>query len=130
MERLLDYLGSSKPPRVTLARLWEPSVDVYETGREVVVVVELAGVKREAIELVVSGNAVHLRGERRDTGQAGERTYYRMEIHKGSFEKTVHLPAAVDPEKTRASYEDGLLVIVSPKVAAGTTHRLIITVRE
>ena len=130
MERLLEYLGSSKPPRVHLARMWEPAVDVYETEKEVVVVVELAGVKREMMELVVSGNTVQLRGERRDTRQAGGRSYYRMEIHKGPFEKVVHLPATVDPEETRASYEDGLLVIVSPKIAAGTSHRLIITLRE
>ncbi len=130
MERLLDYLGTSKPPRVHLAKMWEPSVDVYETDKEVVVVAELAGVKREMVELVVSGNTLQLRGERRDTRQAGERTYYRMEIHRGPFEKLVRLPATVDPEETRASYEDGLLVIVLPKIAVDTTHRLTIRVKE
>ena len=130
MERLLEYLGTSKPPRVLLAQMWEPAVDVYETGTEVVVLVELAGVKREMMELVVSGNALQLKGERRDTGQPGERTYYRMEIHKGHFEKLVPLPATVDPERTKASYEEGLLVITMPKIAVNVTQRLTITVRE
>jgi HSP20 family protein len=130
MERLLDYLGSSKPPRVHLARIWEPAVDVYATDREVVALVELAGVKRDMLELVVGASTVQLRGERRDLGMGGDRTYYRMEIHKGPFEKVIHLPFTIDSEHTRASYEDGLLVIVMPRVSVGSTHRLIIRVRE
>ena len=53
MERLLDYLGSSKPPMVHFARMWEPAVDVYETEENIVVLVELAGVKQDRLEVVV-----------------------------------------------------------------------------
>lgn len=130
MERLLDHLGSSKPPRVQLARMWEPAVDVYATDKEVVALVELAGVKREMVELVVGASTVQLRGERRDVGMRQGRTYYEMEIHKGPFQKIIHLPFTIDPEQTRASYEDGMLVIVMPKVSVDSRHRLIIRMRE
>ncbi len=58
MVRLLDYLGSSKPPMVHFARMWEPAVDVYETEESIVVLVELAGVKQDRLEVVVEHREV------------------------------------------------------------------------
>ncbi len=116
MERLLDYFGSSKPPIVHFARMWEPAIDVYETAKEVVVLVELAGVKQDEIEIKVDGNTLVIRGERKEAPLRSKRTYYQMEIHRGPFERGILLPTTIDPEKAKASYEDGLLEIVLPKV--------------
>ena len=125
MERLLDYFGSSKPPVVHFApRMWEPAIDVYETEKDVVVLVELAGVKQNEIEIVVHGNTLVIRGERKEPQLRSKRTYYQMEIHKGPFERGILLPATVDPDKTKASYEDGLLEIVLPKVWQEQTLRV------
>lgn len=124
MERLLDYFGSSKPPSVHFARIWGPAIDVYETETEVVVLVELAGVKRDEIEIVVGGNTLVIRGERGEVSLRGKRTYYQMEIHRGPFERNIQLPTTVDPEKTRASYEDGLLEIVLTKIRREQTLRV------
>jgi len=116
MERLLDYFGSSKPPAVHFARMWEPAIDVYETETEVVALVELAGVKQDEIEVVVDGNTLVVRGERKEATPRSKRTYYQMEIQRGVFERGILLPTTVDPDKTKASYEDGLLEIVLPKL--------------
>jgi HSP20 family protein len=116
MERLLDYFGSSKPPSVYYARMWEPAIDVYERETEVVVLVELAGVKQDEIEVVVDGNTLVIKGERKEATPRSKRTYYQMEIQRGSFERSILLPSTVDPDKTKASYEDGLLEIVLPKL--------------
>ncbi len=116
MERLLDYFGSSKPPIVCFARMWEPAIDVYETANDVVVLVELAGVKQDEIEIKVDGNTLVIRGERKESPLHNKRTYYQVEIHRGPFERGILLPATIDPEKAKASYEDGILEIVLPKV--------------
>ena len=117
MERLLDYFGGSKPPIVHFACMWEPAIDVYETANDVVVLVELAGVKQDEIEIKVDGNTLVIRGERKEAPLRSKITYYQqMEIHRGLFERGVLLPATIDPEKARASYEDGVLEIVLPKV--------------
>ncbi len=125
IERLLDYFGKSKPPIVHFApRVWEPAIDIYETEEDVVVLVELAGVKQDEIEIVVDGNTLVIRGERKEAQLRSKRIYYQMEIHKGPFERSILLPATVDPDKTKASYEDGLLEIVLPKVWQEQTIRV------
>ena len=130
MEKLLDYLGSSKPPMVHFARMWEPAVDVYETQENIVVLVELAGVKQDRLEVVVEGSAVIVKGERKEIAPGGSKTYYQIEIPRGRFERAVPLPAAVDPERTRAAYEDGLLEIVLPKTNEGRVVRLKVRTPE
>jgi HSP20 family molecular chaperone IbpA len=35
-----------------------------------------------------------------------------MEIHAGPFERRILLPARIDPDKTKASHENGMLEIV------------------
>ena len=116
MERLLEHFGRSKPPVVYFApRVWEPAVDVYQTEEEIVVTVELAGIRQEEIEVEVEGNTLVVRGERREASAQSRRSYHQMEIQKGSFERSIVLPAPVDREQIRAFYEDGLLKIVLPK---------------
>lgn len=127
MERLLNYMGSSKPPSVHFARMWEPAVDVYETATEVVVLVELAGVKKDEIQMIVDGRTLVIRGIRQETGMQVKRNFHQMEIHRGPFERSVFLPVTVDPDKTKASYKDGLLEIVLPKVQRARTLRVTIT---
>jgi HSP20 family protein len=115
MERLLDYIGSSKPPSVYFGQIWEPAVDIYETATEVVVVAELAGVDQNDIEIVADGNSLVIRGQRREVAPRGRKNYYQMEIHAGPFERRIRLPARIDPEKTKASHENGMLEIVLAK---------------
>ncbi len=116
MVRLLDRFTG---PRVPLVRFpppaWQPAIDIYETDEEVVLVVELAGVKEEDIEIVVSRNEFVIRGERKATAPAGGPSYYQMEINSGSFERRIVLPRAVDPRETKASYQDGLVRVTLPK---------------
>ena len=122
MDRLLSHLGHTKPPEVYFApRFWEPAIDVYETEEQIVVALELAGMDREKLEVVVESNTLVVRGERRETPPRERRSYHRMEIPKGAFERSIPLPEPVDPDQTRAVFEDGLLRIVLPKVQRGQT---------
>ena len=86
MERLLDYFGSTKPPSVHFAPgMWEPSIDVYETEGEVVVLVELAGVSQDEIEVIIDDNTLVIRGKRKGIQLRSKATYYQMEIQRGPF---------------------------------------------
>jgi HSP20 family protein len=117
MERLLDHISGSKPPAIQFSpRVWEPAADVYETEKGVVVVVELAGVSEEDIEILVSENIFIIRGERRNTRFAGRKIYHQMEIASGPFERTIMLPAKVDADQSVVSYKNGLVKVVIPKV--------------
>jgi HSP20 family protein len=129
MERLLEHFASSKPPVIQFSpRVWEPAIDVYETDEEVVVVVELAGVKEEDIEVAVDSNTFIIRGERGAASPGKRRIYHRIELASGPFERGIILPAAVEPEQTEVSYQDGLVKVVLPKVSEERVHKIKIKV--
>ena len=126
MNRLLDHFAGSKPPQVRFSPLvWEPAVDVYETKDDFVVIVELAGVNESDIRLSVDRDIFTIEGVRNRAPEAGEkRAYHRMEITSGPFRKSMKLPGAIDTGKITASYEEGLVKIVLPKVKAGGTFKV------
>jgi HSP20 family protein len=125
MERLLEHFASSKPPMIQFSpRLWEPAIDVYETDNDLVVVVELAGVKEEDIEIVVDRNTFVIRGERKVSPSSGHHIYHQMEVASGPFERSIVLPVAVEPGQTKASYRDGLVEVILPKVREKQVHKV------
>ena len=116
MEQLLDQFATRKPPLVRFSpRAWEPAIDMYETPQAMVVMVELAGLRQEDIDITVHAKTLVIRGERRESQEGNKRTYYQMEIFKGHFERGILLPVEVDIDQTKASYHDGILEIVLPK---------------
>src|SRR4030066_2282982 len=86
----------------------EPASDVYETAESVVVLVEIAGVKAEEIDISVEGKTLLVRGERADRQRHLTRLYHQMEICCGIFERRVVLPSQVDPQQASAPYSDGI----------------------
>jgi HSP20 family protein len=130
MERVLNYFGSSKPPAIHFAPgVWEPAVDVYQSDDEVVVLVELAGVRREDIEIVLDSDTLTIRGERKENANLGKRrSYYQMEINRGLFERKISLPVPVDREKSQASFDNGLLEIKLPRTSREQVFQMKIRV--
>ena len=101
---------------------WSPRTDVYETEDEIVVKVCAAGVRPDDTDISLSGDGKHLtiRGIRKegDTRKSARRKYYQLEIYLGPFERVVPLPGNVpiDRDRLRATYKDGFLHVILPKV--------------
>jgi HSP20 family protein len=106
----------------------EPAADVYETAESVVVLVEIAGVKAEEIDIAVEGKTLTVRGEREDRQRHLTRLYHQMEICCGLFERSVVLPSEVDPQQASATYSDGILAIVLPKVQQQLARRVRVVI--
>ena len=129
MERYLDHIQRSKHPVIFSQRVWQPAADVYETREAVVAVFELAGVPESDIHLVVARDSVTVQGERKEMAQSSERTYSVLEIPFGPFERTVALPAAVNPEAATAEYRAGFLEVTMPKLSALKPQRVTVSER-
>jgi HSP20 family protein len=130
MEQLMDDFATRKPPVVRFSpRTWEPSVDVYETENEVVILIELAGVKEDEIEVAVDNKIVTIRGDRKDIKRGIRRTYSQMEILWGPFERNIPLTTNVDVSQVKAYYESGFLEIVLPKLNDDKYRQVNIKVR-
>jgi HSP20 family protein len=108
----------------------EPPADIYETAESVVVVVEIAGIDDQEVEISIEGNTLTIRGQREDRPRHPNRRYTQMEICCGPFERILRLPAEVDAAKARVTYDDGFLEIVLPKVKRRVNRYVRITIRE
>lgn len=92
-----------------------PSVDIFEDKENVVVKAEIPGVKKEELEVNVTEDSVVLRGEKKKEEKVEEKDYYRYERSYGSFHRTLPLPTAVQSDKAKAQFKDGVLKITIPK---------------
>jgi len=93
---------------------WRPPTDVYETETELVIVVEIAGMRGMDISATYDKGLLSVHGVRSDKG--GLKAYHQMEIAYGEFITEVRLPSRIDTEKIEATYSDGFLRVVLPKV--------------
>jgi len=107
----------------------EPAADVYETEGEIVVMVELAGIANQEVEIIVQGRQLTVCGERTPLPGRPGRLYSQMEICFGPFERTLSLPGDVDPDGAKASYHDGFLEIVLPRVKRQVSRQVRIVAR-
>lgn len=102
---------------------WEPSLDVLETEKSVVLRVELAGVQSSDVRVTVDGELVRVRGLRRAPGSADAVRIHQMEIAYGPFERSVRVTVPFEREQVSASLEEGFLTVTLPK--RGRTRRRI-----
>jgi len=94
---------------------WTPAVDIAELEDRYEIIVELAGVRREEIDLYTEGNQLVVTGWRGDPGPRERVRIHQMEIEEGQFRRRILLPEHVDAEKITARFREGLLRIQMPK---------------
>ena len=93
-----------------------PKVDIIDREDQVVVRAEVPGVNKDDLDVSVSDNAVTIRGETRHEEKEEKGDYYRSEMTRGSFARTVMLPTTVDANQATAMFCDGVLELTLPKV--------------
>lgn len=119
MERLDELFAERWPPLWPMLREdvfpRAPPVDVFEEGGEVVVKAELPGMKKEEIEVRVTGEELTISGKKEKTEKVERKDYHRFERSAGAFTRTLRLPVEVEAEKVVARYAEGVLEIRAPK---------------
>lgn len=92
-----------------------PALDMYEDKDSIIVETQLAGIDPEKVSISIENDVLCIKGESERQSEVEEKNYYRKEIRRGSFYRSVPLPAKVDGEKATAITEDGILKIMIPK---------------
>jgi HSP20 family protein len=103
-------------PRLVARRAgFRPALDVYRTEDPpaITVVLELAGIDPDEVDVAVVDGILVVRG-RRVRKARDQRLYQHIELDYGAFERRVQLNEAVDSEEATAAYENGLLSIQLP----------------
>lgn len=85
--------------------------DLAESEDEVTITMELPGVDPNDLEINVVGNALSVRGEKRQEQESKERNYHYVERQFGSFQRSIPLPASVDSDHVDADFRNGVLTV-------------------
>ena len=114
MDRLFDD-AFTRPLNIREGGWPSPAVDMYQTDDEVVVRVALPGFKADEVQINVTGDVLHLRGEMKQQEEKKERAWHIREQRWDSFERSIALPTEVTADKAVADFENGILTITLPK---------------
>ena len=136
MDRLFDAFSSHswfRPFQMEWPRLHKgvtpfegkmPDVDIIERDDEVVIKAEMPGVDKKDIDISVTQNSVTIKGTASHEEKEERGDYYRCEISRGSYARTMSLPAEVDETKSKATYKDGVLQLTLPKLKKSKRHSI------
>jgi HSP20 family protein len=94
-----------------------PRLDVSETDTEIDIDAELPGVEEKDVDVILSGDVLTIRGERKNGHEEKNKNYHLMERSYGSFTRSVSLPFDAEPKNVTAKFEKGVLHIAIPKPA-------------
>jgi len=92
-----------------------PSIDMYEDKGNVIVEAQLAGIDPEKVDIAIEKDVLTIKGESEKKSEVEDKNYYRQEIRRGSFYRTIPLPSHVLGDQASAMAEDGVLKISIPK---------------
>jgi HSP20 family protein len=100
---------------VVPAEYREPFIDVIETDKEVIATAEMPGLEKQDIKINVTEDRLEISAETKHEEKKEEKGYVYRERRSGSYYRAISLPSPVDPDKSKASYKNGVLEIKMPK---------------
>ncbi|MGD8262749.1 MAG: Hsp20/alpha crystallin family protein [Desulfobacterales bacterium] len=106
---------------------WDPIMDISEGRKDIMVKAEIPGIEARDFDISIDGRLLTIRGEKKQEQNQKEERYYRVERSYGYFNRTIELPAEVNPDKVDASYKRGVLKIKLQKAKEQETKRIKIT---
>jgi len=118
-----------EPDLPGLDQVWMPAVDIYEKDDEIVVEVELAGVLQQDIRIMLHGNRIEVKGLKKEGPAEAVPRYHRLEREYGTFRRTILIPCSVQPDRTVAMLENGILTIVLKK-RPGPIREVAVKIRK
>jgi HSP20 family molecular chaperone IbpA len=115
LEVYFNEVAHGRPVGFVASPKWRPRTDVYETDEEMVIYMDIAGMRADDFKVQFVDGVLTIAGERVPRRE-GKRHYHAMEVQVGPFERRLRLPGPVDPESIRANYEHGFLEVRLSKI--------------
>ena len=120
MARMREYFEAGREEqRRTHATAWVPITDIFARGSDLVIRCELSGVRREDIDITLSGGVLTISGERRSELDEEEIHFYTRERSFGHFRRSMNLPEGINASDISADFQDGMLQVT---VRGGATE--------
>ncbi len=116
MSRMLDNAWIARGAENGGSRVAPLPLDAYTTDNEIVIMATVAGLSPDDVEIMVEGDSLTIQGE--IPTRLENVNYLFAERFHGSFKRTLQLNVEVDVEKIEATFDNGVLTLVLPKVEA------------
>ncbi len=104
-----------------------PRIDISKTDNEYKIEAELPGVQQKEIDVKIDNNILTIKGKKEDIKEEKEKNYHLRERYYGAFQRSISLPNNIEPEKIKASFENGVLNISVPKSDKRTPKKIEIS---
>ncbi len=112
----MDKMASEMLPAVRGNQFgFTPALDMYEDKENIIVETQLAGIDPEKVSISIENDVLCIKGESERKSEVEEKNYYRKEIRRGSFYRSIPLPTRVKGDDATAVTEEGILKITIPK---------------
>lgn len=99
-----------------------PAADVYDTGTELVVELDVPGFDEKELAVDVTDHTLRISGTRASETATKEKALRLRERLEAHFERRFQLPVEADTEHVTAEYDKGVLTLHVPKLAAAKPH--------
>jgi HSP20 family protein len=115
MNRLFDRIWDGD--EIPSVGAWTPKMDVSETREALVIEAEVPGMDPKDLHLTLENGVLTLQGEKKEEIEDKDERTYRSERVFGSFSRGIRLPGNVEGSKVTATFKNGVVTIVMPKLA-------------
>ena len=99
---------------------WSPAIEAFQRGSEFVIRVDAPGMTRQDLQVEIDDDAVTVRGERREDRKEERDGVFWTERSYGSFARVIPLPPGAITDSAKASFNNGVLEIVTQAPSAET----------
>jgi HSP20 family protein len=103
-----------------------PAMNVWVDEESALITAEIPGVQKENLELNVTGDTLTVSGERKLEDLPGGARYHRQERKTGKFDRSIQLPYTVEVNKVKATFRNGVLEVVLPRVEAEKPKKITV----
>src|SRR5579863_907641 len=91
-----------------------PPLNVFRKGDDIVVITEVPGIDKSALQIEVKGRTIRIAGTKA-VGYSGEASVHRRERLVGNYDPAITVPIEIDGDNVRAECRDGVLALFLPR---------------
>lgn len=112
--------GCQTQDRVEATRL--PRTDIYQSGEDVILELDMPGVSREKVNVQVENNILTLTGKLEQA--PSQWSLIHCETVQRDYERAFELGPDVDLDRITATMNDGVLKVTLPKVQSAKARKI------
>jgi len=103
---------------------WMPHFEVRENGNSIRIIADVPGVKRDDLEISITGHRLIVSGHRESETRHKDENVHTWERQYGQFSRAFTLPDGADHDHVTSDLHDGVLTIVVPMKAGAHSRKI------